>query len=83
MTMQIEAYDLLYKNLKECHHQGAYKAPKCGKNMSENCRSVIFGHIFAIFRCLRGQLVAILAQILVEEVLSFDLHGLTSKSDKY
>ena len=38
---------------------------------------------FAIFRCLIGPLVAILAQILVEQVISFEMSGQTSKSDKY
>ena len=38
-----------------------------------------FRHVFAIFRYL----VVILVHILVEEVISLDLHGHTSKSDKY
>ena len=37
---------------------------------------------FAILRYLRGPLVAILAQILVEQVISFEMSGQTSKSDK-
>ena len=56
--------------------QGALKWQKCA-NVGD------FWHIFAIFRCLIGPLVAILLHILVEEVISFDLHGHTSKSDKY
>ena len=41
-----------------------------------------FWHVFAVFRYLIGPLVAILLHILVEEVISFDLHSHTSKSDK-
>ena len=40
------------------------------------------GTRFAIFRCLIGPLVAILVQIHVEEVLSFEMSGQTSKLDK-
>ena len=43
----------------------------------------IFGHIFAIIRYLGGPLVAKLLHILVEQVLSFEMSGQTSKSDKY
>ena len=57
----------------------AYKSQKC----AENRQLAIFGHVFAIFRCLIGPLVAKFLQILVEEIISFDLHGHTSKSDKY
>ena len=42
-----------------------------------------FWTCFAIFRCLIGPLVAILVQTLVEEVLSFEMSGQTSESDKY
>ena len=41
----------------------------------------IFGHLFAGFGYLRGPLVAMSAQILVEEVLSFEISTQTSKSD--
>ena len=37
---------------------------------------------FAVFRYLRGLLVAILAQLLVEEALSFKMSTQTSKLDK-
>ena len=53
----------------------AYKAPKNGTE-------AIYGHIFVIFRCLIHLLVAQLLHILVQEVLSFDLSGVTSKSVK-
>ena len=36
-----------------------------------------------VFLHLTGPLVAKVFHILVEEVISFDLHGHTSKSDKY
>ena len=44
---------------------------------------VIFGHVFAISRCLRGLLVAKSLHILVEQVISFEMSSQTSKSDKY
>ena len=56
--------------------QGALKWQKCA-NICD------FRHIFAVFRCLIGPLVMILLHILVEEVISFNLHGHTSKLDKY
>ena len=46
------------------------------------CQNGDFQHVFAIFRCFIGPLVTKFFHILVEEVLSFDLGGLTSKSDK-
>ena len=39
--------------------------------------------IFGTFLHLTGPLVAKLFHILVEEVISFEMSGLTSKSDKY
>ena len=44
--------------------------------------SAIFGHVFAIFRCLRCPLVAKLLHILVEQVISFEMSTQRSKSDK-
>ena len=41
---------------------------------------VLFGHIFTICGCIIGPLVARLAHAHVEEILSFDLRGATSKS---
>ena len=41
-----------------------------------------FWHVFAIFRCLIGPLVVTLLHILVEEVISFEMSGVTSKSVK-
>ena len=38
---------------------------------------------FAIFRCFIGPLVAKLVHILVEQIISFEMSGQTSKSDKY
>ena len=35
------------------------------------------------FQALAGPLVAILVHILVEQVISFEMSGQTSKSDKY
>ena len=74
--MQIEAYDLLYKNMKEFCHLKAYKVPKNGKNVPKIAVS-------ARFWCLIGPLVAKFFHILVEEVISFKMSGITSKSDKY
>ena len=54
---------------------GASKAPKIA-NVAN------FWTCFAIFRCLRGPLVAQLLQILVEEVIIFEMSTQTSKSDK-
>ena len=55
----------------------------CGRKNAGTADVGDFRHVFAVFRCLIGPLVVILPHILVEEVLSFDLHGHTSKSDKY
>ena len=52
-----------------------YKAPK-------TCQNGDFWHVFAVFRYLIGPLVTKFFHILEEEVISFDLHGLTSKLDK-
>ena len=41
---------------------------------------VLFGHVFAICGCIIGPLVARLVHTHVEEILSFDLRGVTSKS---
>ena len=41
---------------------------------------VLFGHIFAICGCILGSLVARLVHMHVEEILCFDLRGVTSKS---
>ena len=41
---------------------------------------VLFGHIFAICGYFIGSLVARLAHMHVEEILCFDLRGVTSKS---
>ena len=79
LTTHFEAYDLLYKNLSSNCLQSTYKMAKtCPKiaNVSNFCT------YFAIFRCLRGTLVVISAQILVEEVLNFNMNTQTSKSDK-
>ena len=54
---------------------GAFKAPKNGKM----CPKI--GDVND-FRYLRGHLVAIWAQILVEQVIGFDMSTQTSKSDK-
>ena len=43
----------------------------------------IFGQVFAIIMYLGGLLVAKLLHILVEQVISFEMSGQTSKSDKY
>ena len=43
----------------------------------------IFGHVFAIFRYIRCPLVVKLLRILVEEVISFKISGVTSKLDEY
>ena len=51
--------------------------------MTKMCQNHQHWHIFAILRHLIGSLLVILLDILVEEVISFDLHGHTSKSDKY
>ena len=40
---------------------------------------VLFGHIFAICGCIIGPLVARLVHTHIEENLSFDLRGVTSK----
>ena len=54
---------------------GASKAPKIANDAD-------FWTHFAIFRCLIGPLVAKLLQILVEQVISFEMSTETSKSDK-
>ena len=55
---------------------------KIAKMCQKLPKLAIFRHIFAILGYLRGPLVVKLLHILVEEVISFDLSGLTSKSDK-
>ena len=50
MTMQIETYNLFYKNIKEFCHYRAYKAPKNAKNVPKRQ----FLACFAIFKCLLG-----------------------------
>ena len=50
--------------------------------VGKTCRNGDFRHVFAVFRYLIGPLVTKFFHILVEEVISFDLHGLTSKLDK-
>ena len=40
---------------------------------------VLFGHVFAICGCIIGPLVARLVHTHVEEILSFNLRGVTSK----
>ena len=47
---------------------GASKAPKNGRNVSENCPVGDFWTRFAILGCLRDSLVTKLLQILVEQV---------------
>ena len=42
----------------------------------------IVGHILLFFGTLESSLVAISAQIVVEEILSFEMSTQTSKSDK-
>ena len=54
---------------------GASKVPKNGKMCPKIAKNHRFGH-------LRGPLVAISAQILVEQVISFEMSTETSKSDK-
>ena len=61
---------------------GAYKAPKNGKICLKIADIGNFWTHFTILRYLRGPLVAILAQILVEQAPSFEMSGQTSKSDK-
>ena len=53
----------------------------CRKNTknAETANVGDFRHVFASYR----PLVAKLFHILVEEVISFEMSGLTSKSDKY
>ena len=41
----------------------------------------IFGHVSAVFGPLKDPLVSIWAQILVEQVISFEMSTQTSKSD--
>ena len=55
---------------------GACKALKNGKNVLKIVD-------ISTFWTLVGPLVAIWVQILVEEVISFEVNGQTSKSDKY
>ena len=74
--MLIEAYDLLFKNMKEFCHQMAYKVATNGKNVPKIA-------VLVHFWCLIGPLVAKFFHILVEEVISFKMSGVTSKSDKY
>ena len=61
---------------------GAYNAAKNGKMCPKIADVGDFQTHFAILRYLRGPLVAILAQILVEQVISFEMSGQKSKSDK-
>ena len=51
--------------------------------MAKMCQKSSFQHIFGIFKCFIGPLVEKFFNILVEEVVSFDLHCHTLKSDKY
>ena len=60
----------------------AYKAPKYGKMCPKIVDVSNFWTCFAIFRYLRGPIVVISAQILVEEILNFEMSTQTSKSDK-
>ena len=52
------------------------------KKPAKMCAKIVdvsnFCHVFAIFECFTGLLVA----ILIEEVLSFKMTSLTSKSNK-
>ena len=82
LTTHFEAYDLLHKYMEQFCHYGAYKAPKNGKTCPKIANVGNFWIHFAIFRCFRGPLVAIWAQSLVEEVLSFKMSTQTSKLDK-
>ena len=61
---------------------GASKAPENGKTCLKIADVGNFWTCFAIFKCFRGLLVVISAQILVEEVLCFEMSTQTSKSDK-
>ena len=61
---------------------GTYKVPKNGKMCPKIANVGNFRTHLVILRYLRGPLVAILAQILVELVISFKMSGQTSKSDK-
>ena len=70
-TTHFKAYDLLYKNMKKNFAtRGAYKTPKMCENGS-------FWHEYLI-----GPLVTKFFHIFVEEVISFKMSGVTTKSDK-
>ena len=64
----------------------ATKGPIMHLKMAKTCPEVAnvcnFWTHFAIFGYLRGLLVTMSAQILVEEILSFEMSIQTSKSDK-
>ena len=53
-------------------HYELFLPLKCGKNIWKLPILAFLGHVFVIFRCLIGPLVAIWGHILVEEVLSFE-----------
>ena len=55
----------------------------CGQKNTKNAETANVGDFQHIFLHLTGPLVAKLFHILVEEVISFEMSGLTSKSDKY